>query len=442
MQGDKPPNSKKIPASGLARMAKIGGLASRIAGNMLTGSIKQLSKGNRPNVKDLLLTPGNMLKVAEQLAQMRGAAMKIGQLISMDAGEVLPAELSEILARLRSDAIAMPEKDLDALLRKQWGHDWRQQFIQFDLRPIAAASIGQVHKAISKDLRRLAIKIQYPGIKQSIDSDVDNVAVLIKLSGLLPRQINLQALLSEAKKQLHDEANYTLEAQRIEQYHHLIDDDEDFTMPSVYPPLCSNNVLAMTYMEGEPIESLVGAPQSKRNAVVSSLFNLFFRELFDARLMQTDPNFANFLYDHHSEKIVLLDFGATREIDSRVASGYRILMRAGAMRDEEGLRQAAEDIGLISSALDSQVQHSVTDLCMQACEPLSLPGTYDFAHSDLASRLHQQGLALGLEKTYGHTPPVDCLFLHRKLGGLFLLALRLKAEVDFHELFSPYESPS
>ena len=193
-----------VPKGRLSRLSKLGSLASRVAGNMLAEGVSELAKGKRPKIKDLLLTPTNAIRVADQLAQMRGAAMKVGQMISMDAGDILPAELTDLLARLRSDARSMPEKDLKSLLEAQWGENWQKKFIQFPLQPIAAASIGQVHKVITEDLQRLAIKIQYPGIKQSINSDVDNVATLIKMTGLLPKGLDIKPLLAEAKKQLHD----------------------------------------------------------------------------------------------------------------------------------------------------------------------------------------------------------------------------------------------
>ena len=146
-----------IPKSRLSRFGKLGSLAGRVAGNMLAEGVSELAKGNRPKMKDLLLTPANAMRVADQLAQMRGAAMKVGQMISMDAGDMLPAQLTDLLARLRSDAKSMPERELISLLEAGWGANWQKKFIQFPLQPIAAASIGQVHKVITQDFRRLAM---------------------------------------------------------------------------------------------------------------------------------------------------------------------------------------------------------------------------------------------------------------------------------------------
>jgi len=326
------------------------------------------------------------------------------------------------------------------LLAAQWGEDWSKKFIRFGLQPIAAASIGQVHKVITRDLKRLAVKIQYPGIKQSINSDVDNVSTLIKMTGLLPKGLDIKPLLAEAKKQLHDEADYALEGQYLEQYAAVIENDDAFIMPVLDKEFSSDTILAMSFVDGIPIEQLVEAPQETRDRVMSQLMRLFFKELFDFQLVQTDPNFANYQYDQDTQQIVLLDFGATRIYTTQMAESYRQLMQGASHHDKTKIRQAVLDIGLIRQDLPEKIQQNITDLAYMACEPLYGESPYDFAGSDLSSRLQHQGMQLGLEKEYAHTPSANAIFLHRKLGGLFLLAIKLKAKVDMQSLFAPYNA--
>jgi predicted unusual protein kinase regulating ubiquinone biosynthesis (AarF/ABC1/UbiB family) len=438
MQKPSDRSTASIPTGRLSRLSKLGSLAGRVAGNMLVQGMSELAQGNRPKIKDLLLTPSNAKRVADQLANMRGAAMKVGQLLSMDAGDMLPKELSELLARLRNDAKSMPEAELTALLATQWGNHWQQKFLQFPMQPIAAASIGQVHKAITQDLQRLAIKIQYPGIKASINSDVDNVATLIKMTGLLPKGLDLTPLLTEAKKQLHDEADYLLEGQYMQRYRAVIADDPVFNMPRLIPELSGQHILAMSFLDGQPIESLVDAPQATRDHVMSELMRLFFKELFDYQLVQTDPNFANYQYDAQTQQIILFDFGATRSYSAQMAEGYRQLMQGACKHDQQQILTAILNIGLITPSLPDQVKKAVSELGYLACEPLYAEQPYDFAQSDLSQRLQQKGQQLGAEKSYAHTPSADAIFLHRKLGGLFLLAIKLKAKINMQALFSPY----
>ena len=193
-----------VPSGRLNRVSRIGTLAASVAGNMALGGLMQLGKGQRPQARDLLMTPSNIRRVADELAKMRGAAMKVGQLISMDSGEFLPPELADIMARLRAEADFMPPRQLKQVLNAELSENWLSNFAHFDVRPIAAASIGQVHKARLKDGREVAIKVQYPGIARSIDSDVSNVGRLMKLSGLVPPGLELDPFLDEARKQLHE----------------------------------------------------------------------------------------------------------------------------------------------------------------------------------------------------------------------------------------------
>lgn len=419
-----------VPGSRLARLARLGTLATGVAGGMLAEGARQLAKGKRPVMGDLLLTPANARRVAEQLAQLRGAAMKVGQLMSMDAGNLLPPELAEILARLREDARTMPMSQVVGVLETHWGKGWERQFSRFSFTPAAAASIGQVHRASDHEGRELAVKIQYPGVRRSIDSDVDNVATLLRVSGLLPKSLDLAPLLTEAKQQLHEEADYRREAEYLQRFRRLLVSSADFVMPEEVAELTTADILVMSWVEGVPVESLDDLPQAERDRIAGLLIGLLFRELFEFRLIQTDPNFANYRYARDSGKLVLLDFGATRPYSSEIVESYRCLM-AGAVRgDRPAMIEAATAIGYFQGHIQDHQRDAVIDLFADACEPLRHPGAYDFGRSSLPLRIRDAGLKLGKDRDFWHTPPVDALFLHRKLGGLYLLAAQLKARVD------------
>jgi predicted unusual protein kinase regulating ubiquinone biosynthesis (AarF/ABC1/UbiB family) len=430
-----------VPSGRWSRLVRLGSLASGVAGGMLAEGARQIAQGKRPKMSDLLLTPGNAKRVADQLAQLRGAAMKVGQLISMDAGDLIPPELGDILGRLRSDARAMPKSQVMQMLDTHWGAGWRDQFERFSFTPIAAASIGQVHMAHTKDGRRLAIKIQYPGVRESIDSDVDNVATLLRLSGLLPKDLDIKPLLKDAKRQLHDEADYLREGNYLRQYSTLLADSPDYLLPALHADLTTSSVLAMTFVGGVEVESLVQAPQAERDRVAGLLIHLLLRELFEFRLIQTDPNFANYRFDTATRQLILLDFGATRPYKARMVNGFRQLMTAVLTDDQDDMREAARAIGYFNDATQAHHQQAVLNLFTLACEPLRFDGEYDFGQSDLPKRVHDAGLALGLDRDFWHIPPSDALFLHRKLGGLYLLAARLQARVNVRSLVQRFVAP-
>lgn len=428
----------KIPTHRLSRLGQFASLATRVTGNVVSEGTKQWMQGKRPSAKELLLTPKNLKRVADQLAHLRGAAMKVGQMLSMDAGDLLSPELAEVLARLRSDANPMLAKQLAAVLEEGLGQEWKQQFLAFNFKPIASASIGQVHQAYTDDGIKLAVKVQYQGVEKSIDSDVNNVGTLLNVVGLLPKEVDIAPLLEEAKTQLHYEADYVREAHYLRRYQSLLSDDPAFVVPQVFPALSSKTVLSMSYVDGVPIESLHSAAQPIRDQVMTHLLSLLFRELFEFQLVQTDPNFANYLYNHASGQIALLDFGATREYRTTISEGYRMAFSAVMKGETEKLDTALTQIGFFSQTIAPEQREAILALVRMACEPMLHQGDYDFATSGLAQRLRDAGTVLSMEKDYWHTPPADALFLHRKIGGLYLLAARLHANVDVQSLVTPY----
>lgn len=421
----------KVPGHRLARIGHLASLATRVAGGMLGEGARQWSRGQRPSARDLLLTPANARRVGDQLARLRGAAMKVGQLLSMDAGDLLPPELADILARLRAEGTPMPASQLAQVLKHELGEDWQRHFSHFEFRPMAAASIGQVHQAWADDGEHLAVKIQYPGIAGSIDSDVSNVATLLRISGLVPEGVNYQQLLDEARQQLHAEADYVLEARQLERFNQLLAGDERFILPRARTDISTERLLAMSFVGGKPVESLGNEPLERRNHIMALLFELLFRELFEFNLVQTDPNFANFQYQ--DERLVLLDFGATREYAPSFGDGYRRLFCAALDHNEQAMTAALTDIGFFSQQIIPEQKQAIIHMVQLACEPLQQNAPFDFGNSTLAQQLRDAGTAISMQQNYWHSPPADALFLHRKIGGLYLLAARLGAKVNVRQ---------
>ena len=423
-------HSRSVPGRRLSRLSQFGRLAGGVAGGMLAEGARRLADGERPKMRDMLLTPGNATRVADRLSHLRGAPMKLGQMVSLDSGDFLPAELADILARLRDDAHHMPPAQLQRVLATEWGKDWRTRFKHFDARPIAAASIGQVHRATTRDGRDLAIKIQYPGVRESIDADVDNVATLLRVSRLLPAELDIGPLLAEAKLQLHEETDYLREGAQMEAYRHLLADRPQFVVPTLDLEFTTANALAMTYIAAAPIETLETAEKDVRDRVTSEIFDLVLDELFRFGLMQTDPNFANYRYQPETGRIVLLDFGATRAVTQATADAYRRLLSAGLSGDRDAVRTAAFEAGFVGEALVTRhraVLDSIIDVILAA---MDRPGPFDFADRRFLGVIREQAAPLATDRSAWHVPPTDNLFAQRKISGIALLAARLGAHVD------------
>ncbi|MBC7480117.1 MAG: AarF/ABC1/UbiB kinase family protein [Pseudorhodobacter sp.] len=433
-----PKRAAPVPTGRTSRLFQMGSVVAGIAGGVVAGGLRQLATGQRPALADLLLTPSNALRLTEGLSHMRGAALKLGQMLSMDTGLVLSPQLTQILASLRDDAKHMPPKQLQGVLNAEWGAGWLKRFRRFDVRPFAAASIGQVHRAVTLDGHDLAIKVQYPGVRASIDSDVDNIATLMRLPGLLPRGMDVSPLLAEAKRQLHAEADYRAEAQHLVRFGALLEGSDTFVLPTLHAELCTSQVLAMTYVESDPLDSLVDAPQALRDRVATALIDLVLRELFVFGAMQTDPNLANYRHDPDTGRIVLLDFGAVQPIAPDLAADFRALARVALDGGADATRDAMMRIGYFGPATAPHHQALIQSMFEVAMTPLRQDGPFDFGSSGLMERLRDMGLAIGNDRDLAHVPPAATLFLHRKIGGMYLMAARLRARVVLRPMVEVY----
>ncbi len=433
----KPP-AAPIPQSRLGRFARMGLAAGELAAGAATEGLKRIARGQAPDFRGALLSAPNARRLAARLARLRGAAMKVGQLVSLQRDDVLPPEFAQALAVLRSQAAPMPAQQLHRVLGREYGAGWQRRFSRFDDEPIAAASIGQVHRVTAADGRDLALKIQYPGVARSIASDVDNVAVLLRLMNVLPGDIDVDGLVAEAKRQLAQEADYLQEATFLERYAGLVADEPGLLVPRVHRDLTTPRVMAMDFVEGEPLDVLASAPQARRNAVGTLLERLLFRELFEFRVMQTDPNFANYLYQPTSGRVALLDFGATRSFAADFVGHFARITRGVIEGDRTAVARAAFRIGYALPDDPPERIEAVVDVCFLVCEPLRRAGRYDFGRSNLPARVRELGFELAFRKRLLRPPPPETIFLQRKLVGSFLLLARIGAQVDAQALVLPF----
>jgi predicted unusual protein kinase regulating ubiquinone biosynthesis (AarF/ABC1/UbiB family) len=438
-QHDQDRDAVALPGGRIGRLLRMGGMTTGLVGDMAAAGLRQLAQGQRPRMQQMILTPQTATRVTRDLRVMRGAAMKLGQMLSMDPGLVLPPETTTILAALRDEAHHMPPAQLRDVLDAQWGRDWRRRFSRFDVRPFAAASIGQVHRARTHDGQELAIKVQYPGVADSIDSDIANLGTLLRLPGLLPRGLDIAPMLEELRSQLHAEVDYTAEARNLTDFNRLLAGSQVFRLPELHPDLSTPHVLAMTWLDSQPLEALLSEPQALRDRVAAHLIGLLLQELFDFKTMQTDPNLANFRYDPGAGRIVLLDFGAVTRFAPQQVEGFRTLLQAGLAQDRAAADAALTALGYIDRTTPASLRARILDMFDTAMTPLRDNAPFDFAGSDLALRLNAMGLALGQDPDMAQTPPEGTLFLHRKIAGIYLLAARLQARVAIRPLVAAHD---
>lgn len=412
-------------------------MAADVAAGTAVETARSWWNGEVRSVGDLVAAGINPRRLSRDLARMRGAAMKLGQLLSMEGHDLLPAPLVDALSTLQADGQRMTGAQLERVLAREYGDRWRERFHEFDRSPIAAASIGQVHRAVAKDGRVLALKIQFPGVAQSVDSDVDNLGALIHTARLVPPGFDIAPLLLEVKRQLRQETDYHAELASLERYRRLIGDMPEVRVPRGHADLTTQRILAMDLIDAPPLRLLWEEPSDSelRDRVGRLAQSIVFRELFEVGLMQTDPNFANYLWDSEAEELVLLDFGSTIEISDELGDRYRDLVAAAVEDDVERVIELFVSYGWVPADAPRAQLEGVASFLHLSVEPLRQAGVFAYGESDLQSRA--RGRALELAATLGGLapPPPEIVFIQRKLGGTFLLCSQLDARIDSHAMF-------
>lgn len=416
-------------------MFQIGATASRMAAGGVAERTRRLAERAEQTLPNALLTRKNAALLADKLSRLRGAAMKLGQMLSMEGDNLLPPEFARALEALQANADRMPRAQVELVLAQEYGKGWEARFADFDFAPIASASIGQVHRAVTHDGRQLAIKLQYPGVAESVESDVDNLMLLIKMTRLVPQELDLAELSREVKRQLHEEVDYALELSNLTRYRKCIANRPGLRLPEAHADFSTRRILATELIEAPPL--LVwsqSAPPEERNAVGKRLLALLLAELFEFRFMQTDPNPGNYMFDPETQEVVLLDFGAARVVPEAVSQIYKRALVGVALGERAIVHEAFTELGVIYPELDPNARDILLDGALYLHEVLGNDVPFDFATTDLSRRMHTHGKQLRRFRNELRPPPLSYLFFQRKLGGAFLLSRRLRAVINCHRL--------
>lgn len=424
-----------MPSSRLGRLWNYGGLAAGMFGGAITESLKRAT--GSAGEGSYMLSAGNMDRLVTKLSRMRGAALKLGQMISFQDSKMLPAAVQEVLQRVQDRADYMPASQRDKVLASNLGPQWRDLFSSFDETPLAAASIGQVHSAVlASNGQKVAVKVQYPGVADSIDSDLNNLTLLLTASRLLPKGLFLDKTIANARTELGWECDYIREAEAGNKFQSLLSDDKQtFVVPKVYAEASGKQVLTMEFMEGIGVTRVQSFTQEQRDWIGTQILRLCLREITEFKYMQTDPNWTNFLYNASTNKLELLDFGASRAYPAEFIETYSRLLAAASKSDKTTIRELSITLGYLTGHESEAMLKAHIASVMTLAEPFSgqSPEIYDFKDQTITERV--KALIPVMIRERLAPPPEETYSLHRKLSGAFLLCAKLGSRVRCRELF-------
>ncbi|TFK47175.1 ABC1-domain-containing protein [Heliocybe sulcata] len=443
--------SSKVPSSRIGRLFHYGGLAASLGYGAASELVRRTTSGTEDNQysSSLMMTEANISRLVSKLSQMRGAALKLGQFMSIQDSQLLPPQVEEVFRRVQDSAHYMPDWQMEQVLTSSLGPSWSDHFVSFDRVPFAAASIGQVHRAVlaaassptSKD-ESVAVKIQFPNIKNSIESDLGYVKLLLTAGRLLPKGLFLDRTIKVMKEELADECNYLREASFLRKFGSpdYLGKDPRFKVPWVWDG-STDDVLIMERVNGVSVggNMVDKLSQQDRDNIASRVIELCLMELFSFRAMQTDPNWTNFLWNSRTRQVELVDFGATREYSKEFMDNWLRLLLAAASED----REACIDSSLKLGYLTGEENEVMLDAHVQSMQLLATPfkatTTQPFAFgrgtrwTEITADIRAQ-IPVMLQHRLT-PPPRETYSLNRKLSGAFLLASRLGARVDCRRLW-------
>jgi predicted unusual protein kinase regulating ubiquinone biosynthesis (AarF/ABC1/UbiB family) len=445
---DPPPEAGKVPAGRLARTARVGGLVTgqglRWAGMRTANRVRTPERAAAAQSER---TAALVHQLVDQLGQMRGAAMKVGQMISMvEFGGIAEDEQDELqrkLASLRDDVPPVPFVQLERLMRQEFGGPLRHVFSEFDERAFAAASIGQVHRATTVDGDDVVVKIQYPGVAEAVETDLRNATLLLPLVQRLAPGLDAKALAAEMRERIGEELDYELEAQNQRRIERLTRGHPFARVPRVRADLSTRRVLVSEYVEGERFEVVRRTDEAQRDRYGEIVFRFYFGLLYRDLIALGDPHPGNYLLGSDG-RVCFLDFGLLRDVDADRVADERAIALAVRDGDAAALKAALLTGGYLPAGRADAVDAEwALRMMRMAIKWYAVPGGRRFSPHDVRrgrdrERPDREQRAAMKNQVNQFTLPPESILIRRMHGIVAVVLEQLRAGADWGAIAAEY----
>lgn len=429
--------SSNTLTQGRARRAlQVGSLATSVSSSYAWNALKQSFQSADAKERELFeLHLKNALKIVEGSHELRGAFMKLIQILSMRS-DLFPTEVLDILSVVQSSVPPMDYELIRAQVKSELGKEPEQLFRSFDKKAFAAASLGQVHRAQLRSGTQVVVKVQYPGVGETVEQDLKNLKALLNALTLIARDVMRQnfdatELYQEMEERLREELDYVNEAKNIAIFQRLFAGDDEVVIPRVYPDFSSQHVLTLERIEGYKFQDVLapGVDRELKDWVAVKYFEITWRQICSFGVLHTDPHPGNYLITYHP-KIAILDFGSVRLFPDEIRAGYRRLAQAVLARDEKTMAGCFLELGYLDPGDDPEPLVRIMYLLF---EPVLEDRPYDprdFHAVERAREVTNISLRHRIFKTPGHR-----LFLVRALLGLESYVQQFGTRTNWHRIF-------
>ncbi|MCD6585120.1 MAG: AarF/ABC1/UbiB kinase family protein [Desulfobacteraceae bacterium] len=431
---------KELNRSAASRMFRLGGLAGRVGVSMAGNTVANIFRDteNRDEHRAIILMK-NAMRVKKLLGRLKGVPMKIGQMISLHE-KLLPEEVVQALKTLQQNAPAVAFDEIQKMVKNELGH--RVAYIRhIDENPLAAASIGQVHRAVLANGVEIALKIQYPGIDDVIRADLKNLKGLLKLLFSMFSRMDMEPVWQELKDRLMEELDYVKEAASMKRMADLFADDDRIIVPKVIDEVTTRHILGMELVLGMSADTVDknSYPQSLKNTWAESMVSLILKGLFHFRFLHADPNIANFAFLTDG-RLIVYDFGCMKEIPEKLCQGYVRLISAFLNHAYPEIPGILKSIGVHKAngnPVPWQMAADFADVFQELFDP-DVP--YTFGDDEkIYTRLYELGNK-HISESMSMVFPKDIIFIDRTFGGHFGNLCRLSAQADWRTILLAHMS--